>query len=53
VVVDDNLVLVSVFSDEVVGATDQEDENGGADQTWNSEGELDRGKKTADNVLVL
>ena len=52
-IVDDNFVLVSIFSDEIVGATDQEDENGGADQTWNSEGKLDRRKKSADNVLVL
>ncbi len=51
--VDDNLVLVSVFSDEIVGPADQKDENGWPDQAWNSESKLDRREKSANNVFVL
>ena len=53
VILDGDLVLVSVFSDEVVGATDQEYENGGGDQAWNTESKLNRRKKSTDNVLIL
>jgi hypothetical protein len=45
--------FVSVFPDEVVGARDENQKDGGADQTRDAKSKLDRRKKSADEVFVL
>jgi hypothetical protein len=45
--------FVSVFPDEVVGARDENQKDGGADQTRDAKSKLDRRKKSADEVVVL
>ncbi len=45
--------FVSVFPDEVIGTRDENQKDGGADQTRDAKSKLDRRKKSTDEVFVL